>query len=42
MRLSFFLISALIAAVKASNVIELNADNWDSVVGDGKPGLVEL
>lgn len=43
MRLSFSILSAaLIAAVSATNVIELNAENFDGIVGKGKPGLVEL
>ena len=31
-----------VAAVTASNVVELNPDNFDRVVGQGKPALVEL
>ncbi|PFH52990.1 hypothetical protein AMATHDRAFT_138908 [Amanita thiersii Skay4041] len=40
MRLLFSL--AFIAAVSASNVVDLNPDNFDSFVGKGKPALVEL
>lgn len=43
MKFSFsLLVAALVAGVSASNVLELNPDNWDDVVGKGKPGLVEL
>jgi len=43
MKFSFSLwTAALIAGVSASNVIDLTPDNWKSVVGAGKPGLVEL
>ncbi|EEB89006.1 hypothetical protein MPER_12953, partial [Moniliophthora perniciosa FA553] len=43
MRLSFCLFAAaIIAGVSASNVIDLSPDNWDDVVGKGKPGLVEF
>lgn len=34
--------SLLIAGAAASNVLELVPDNWDEVIGQGKPGLVEL
>lgn len=34
--------SALLTAASASNVIDLEPGNWDSVVGKGKAGLVEL
>ena len=34
--------SAIIAAASASNVIDLNPANFDSIVGQGKPALVEL
>ena len=34
--------SLLIAGAAASNVLELNPDNWDETIGQGKPGLVEL
>lgn len=30
------------ALVSASNVLELTPDNFDDVVGKGKPALVEL
>jgi len=36
------LVAALAAAVSASNVIDLTPDNFDDVVGKGKPALVEL
>lgn len=43
MRFSLSLLFAgLLAGVSASNVLELVPDNFDSVVGKGKPGLVEL
>jgi hypothetical protein len=35
-------VSALIAGASASNVLELTPDNFDSIVGQGKPALVEL
>jgi protein disulfide-isomerase A6 len=34
--------AALLAGVHASNVIDLTPENFDSVVGQGKPGLIEL
>jgi protein disulfide-isomerase A6 len=34
--------TALFAGVQASNVIDLTPENFDKVVGKGKPGLVEL
>ncbi|KAJ7066967.1 protein disulfide isomerase [Mycena amicta] len=42
MRLSLSLFAALVAAVAASNVVELNPTNWDSIIGKGKPALVEF
>jgi protein disulfide-isomerase A6 len=33
---------SLLAGALASNVLELDPGNFDSVVGQGKPGLVEL
>jgi len=36
------LVSALVVGASASNVIELKPGTWDSVVGRGKPGLVEF
>ncbi|KAF9066618.1 protein disulfide isomerase [Rhodocollybia butyracea] len=43
MQLSFSLLFvALVASVRASNVLELDSSSWDSVVGKGKPGLVEF
>lgn len=35
-------LSSLLAAVTASNVLELGPDNFDAVIGKGKPGLVEF
>jgi hypothetical protein len=35
------LAASLVAFVQASNVLELNPDNFDSVIA-GKPALVEL
>lgn len=34
--------AAIIAVVGASNVLDLTPDNFDTVIGQGKPGLVEL
>ncbi|KAJ7603743.1 protein disulfide isomerase [Mycena polygramma] len=34
--------AALIAVVRGSNVLELTPANFDSVIGQGKPGLVEF
>lgn len=34
--------SALVATASASNVIDLTPDNFDSIIGKGKPALVEL
>lgn len=43
MRLSLSLLFAgLLAGASASNVLDLVPDNFDSVIGNGKPGLVEL
>jgi protein disulfide-isomerase A6 len=43
MRLSFAVVSSFfIAVVSASNVLELTPDNFDQIVGQGKPALVEL
>ena len=39
--LSFFT-AALLAGAQASNVIDLTSDNFDNIVGKGKPALVEL
>lgn len=41
MKLSL-IVAAIAASVSASNVIELEPSNWDSIVGKGRPGLVEL
>jgi protein disulfide-isomerase A6 len=35
-------IGALASLAAASNVVELTPDNFDSVIGKGKPALVEL
>ncbi|KAG5642585.1 hypothetical protein DXG03_002536 [Asterophora parasitica] len=35
-------LAALVAAVGASNVADLDSKNFDSVIGKGKPGLVEF
>ncbi|KAI6039903.1 thioredoxin-like protein [Pisolithus marmoratus] len=35
-------LSSLLIIVAASNVIELGPDNFDDVIGKGKPGLVEF
>lgn len=43
MKFSLSLIAAaLFAGVQASNVLDLVPDNFDTVIGQGKPGLVEL
>jgi len=43
MRLSFVVVSSfLIAIASASNVVELTPDNFDNIIGQGKPALVEL
>jgi protein disulfide-isomerase A6 len=43
MKLSFSLLAAaLLAGAHASNVLDLVPDNFDSVIGKGTPGLVEL
>lgn len=43
MRISFPLFAAaLLVGVQASNVLDLTPKNFDSVIGKGKPGLVEL
>lgn len=42
MRLSASLFAAFVAAVGASNVLELTPSNFDTIIGQGKPGLVEL
>ncbi|KAF8968140.1 protein disulfide isomerase [Flammula alnicola] len=36
------LLSALVAGASASNVLDLGPDNFDSVIGKGKPALVEF
>lgn len=33
---------SLLAGAFASNVLDLDSSNFDSVIGQGKPGLVEL
>jgi protein disulfide-isomerase A6 len=42
MRLSASLFAAFVAVVGASNVLELTPSNFDTIIGQGKPGLVEL
>lgn len=44
MKFTFSLFVAVVSLGRAiaSNVIELDADNFDSVIGQGKPALVEL
>jgi len=43
MKLSFSLFAAaLLAGVRASHVLDLTPENFDSVIGKGKPGLVEF
>ncbi|KAK7033138.1 disulfide isomerase [Favolaschia claudopus] len=42
MRLSASLFAALFAVVGASNVLDLTPSNFDSIIGQGKPGLVEF
>jgi protein disulfide-isomerase A6 len=43
MKLSLsLLLAGLLAGVSASNVLDLDASNFDSAIGNGKPGLVEL
>lgn len=34
--------AALFAGASASSVIDLDPSNFDTIVGQGKPGLVEL
>jgi protein disulfide-isomerase A6 len=35
-------LSVLAAGASASNVLDLGPDNFDNVIGKGKPALVEL
>lgn len=44
MKFTFSLFAAALAlgGAWASNVVELDPDNFDNVVGQGKPALVEL
>ncbi|RDB25771.1 Protein disulfide-isomerase erp38 [Hypsizygus marmoreus] len=42
MLFSLPVLAALIAGASASNVLDLTPDNFDSVIGKGKPGLVEF
>lgn len=37
-----FVVAALLTGASASNVVDLTPDNFDKVIGKGKPGLVEL
>jgi thiol-disulfide isomerase/thioredoxin len=39
--LTFFAI-AFLACVRASNVVTLTTDNFDQIIGQGKPALVEF
>lgn len=38
----FAAVAAFVGSAYASNVVELTPDNFDSIVGKGKPALVEL
>lgn len=44
MKYSFALFAAIVSlgSALASNVIDLTPDNFDEVIGKGKPALVEL
>jgi len=43
MKFSLSILSlSLLAGALASNVLDLDPSNFDSVIGQGKPGLVEL
>ncbi|KAL9714096.1 hypothetical protein Ac2012v2_002404 [Leucoagaricus gongylophorus] len=43
MKLSFVVVSSFFTAiVTASNVVELTPDNFDNIIGQGKPALVEF
>lgn len=42
MLLSLPFLAALIAGASASNVVDLNSETFDNVIGKGKPGLVEF
>ena len=43
MRFGTFLAAVLsVGGALASNVLELNPDNFDEIIGKGKPALVEL
>lgn len=42
MLFSLSVVSALFAGATASNVLDLTPDNFDTVIGKGKPGLVEF
>ena len=35
-------LTALVVGASASNVLDLGPDNFDGVIGKGKPALVEL
>lgn len=39
---SLFALAFATVGALASNVLELTPDNFDEVIGQGKPGLVEL
>jgi hypothetical protein len=42
MRFSLLAVAAFVGSVLASNVVDLDPDNFDSLIGKGKPALVEL
>ena len=43
MKFGTFLAAVLsVGTALASNVLELTPDNFDSIIGQGKPALVEL
>jgi protein disulfide-isomerase A6 len=43
MRFSLFAVAtALFGGALASNVVDLDPDNFDTLIGKGKPALVEL
>lgn len=42
MLFSYTLVFSILATASASNVLELTPDNFDSVIGKGKPALVEF
>lgn len=42
MLFSLSFLAILVAGASASNVIDLTPDNFDTIIGKGTPGLVEL